>query len=542
MAHTNSPETETFIKQEKKKEETATDVAASVFDLRFDPASKDSKSGDRKLYPQGFGNILACIAAASFHLPVGIVVGYSAILIPQLEAKDSEIPVTKDQTSWIASLAVMVVPVGALFTGFLVDSIGRLNTIRVACIPYILGWILIATANNITMLFIGRFLTGFAIAMGPSPAIVYITEVASPDLRGSLICMGPSMTSLGMLFIYIKGALIHWRTVAWIGIGYCLIPLVLMLLWSPESPIWLVSKGKNEKALKAYKFLARAETEEGIPEKQLASAQKEHNSKKTSGVEPSVLVKLFRGFKKPTGYKPLFILVMLFFFQQYSGIYITIFYAVTFFEEIKSGLDPYISTIMIGTIRMLFGLLTSALLKRFGRRTLCIFSGLGMAITLFVSGYYTYMIHIGEIERSLVPVICILLYMSLSVIGLMTIPWTMSAELFPLEIRGLAQGTIVSLAHVIMFSALQVYRRMSDILGGSYGVHWFFGGMSFLSVIFVYIFLPETHKKMLSEIQDYFEHNTIYLLSKKRSTQSPATAVSNGTATTPSTNNNQNNV
>lgn len=59
-------------------------------------------------------------------------------------------------------------------------------------------------------------------------------------------------------------------------------------------------------------------------------------------------------------------------------------------------------------------------------------------------------------EKSFVPVFCILLYMSLSVIGLMTIPWTMSAELFPLEIRGLAQGTIVSLAHIIMFSALQV--------------------------------------------------------------------------------------
>ncbi|KAK9509422.1 hypothetical protein O3M35_006746 [Rhynocoris fuscipes] len=484
--------------------------------------------------------ILACISAASFHLPVGIVVGYSAILIPQLEAEDSEIPVTKDQTSWIASLAVLVVPVVALFSGYLVDSIGRLNTIRIACIPYIIGWILIATANNITMLFIGRFLTGFAIAMGPSPAIVYITEVARPDLRGSLICMGPSMTSLGMLFIYIKGALLHWRTVAWIGIGYCVIPLVMMLLWAPESPVWLVSKGKTEQALKAYKFLARAETEEGLAEKQLAAAEKEHNSKKTVGKEPFIFVKLYRGFQKPTGYKPLFILIMMFFFQQYAGIYITIFYAVTFFEEIKSGLDPYISTIMIGTIRMLIGLLTSALLKRFGRRPLCMFSGLGMTLMLSISGYYTYLIHTGQMEKSFVPVICILLYMTLSVIGLMSIPWTMSAELFPLEIRGVAQGSTVSIAHVIMFSALQMYRRLSDALGGSYGVHWFFGGMSFLSVIFVYIFLPETHKKMLSEIQDYFEHNTVYILSKKKpTTQTPAT-VNNSTAVT--TNNNENNV
>lgn len=85
---------------------------------------------------------------------------------------------------------------------------------------------------------------------------------------------------------------------------------------------------------------------------------------------------------------------------------------------------------------------------------------------------------------------------------------------------------------------------MSDTLGGSYGVHWFFGAMSFLSVIFVYIFLPETHRKMLSEIQDYFEHNTIYLNSKKRSTQTPTPVVGNGTTPTATaakpSNNNQN--
>nr|XP_014275854.1 facilitated trehalose transporter Tret1-2 homolog [Halyomorpha halys] len=194
MERSNPHETEKIlVKVERKKpEETATEQCASIFDLRFDP--RQNKDTHKNLFPQ----ILACIAAASFHLPVGIVVAYSAILIPQLESKDSEIPVTKEQTAWIASLAVLVVPFGAFLCGTLVDKIGRLNTIRVACVPYVIGWILIATASNLNMIYIGRFLTGFAIAMGPSPAIVYITEVARPDLRGSLICTGPSMTSLDL--------------------------------------------------------------------------------------------------------------------------------------------------------------------------------------------------------------------------------------------------------------------------------------------------------------------------------------------------------
>lgn len=61
-----------------------------------------------------------------------------------------------------ASLVVLVVPVGALITGYLVDKIGRLNTIKVGAIPYMIGWVLIATAQSLPMLLVGRFLTGFA--------------------------------------------------------------------------------------------------------------------------------------------------------------------------------------------------------------------------------------------------------------------------------------------------------------------------------------------------------------------------------------------
>lgn len=56
-----------------------------------------------------------------------------------------------------------MVPVGALLAGYLVDKIGRLNTIKVGAIPYMIGWVLIATAQNLPMLLLGRFFTGFAL-------------------------------------------------------------------------------------------------------------------------------------------------------------------------------------------------------------------------------------------------------------------------------------------------------------------------------------------------------------------------------------------
>lgn len=61
----------------------------------------------------------------------------------------------------------------------------------------ILRFGMIANASNFVELLIGRIFTGLGAAMGTSPAIVYITEVARPDLRGSLISLAPTLASLG---------------------------------------------------------------------------------------------------------------------------------------------------------------------------------------------------------------------------------------------------------------------------------------------------------------------------------------------------------
>lgn len=65
----------------------------------------------------------------------------------------------------------------------------------------------------------------------------------------------------GMLMVYVKGALLHWRTVAWTGIAYCALPVLLLQLWATESPLWLCSKGRTEEALKGLKYLSRGDSE-----------------------------------------------------------------------------------------------------------------------------------------------------------------------------------------------------------------------------------------------------------------------------------------
>lgn len=109
-----------------------------------------------------FLQMMASAISALFHVVVGISLAYSAILLPQLEEESSDLKITKAQGSWIASVITITIPVSGMTCGFLMDGMGRLNTIKLAMIPAVVGWIIIATSKSVMMMIIGRIITGFA--------------------------------------------------------------------------------------------------------------------------------------------------------------------------------------------------------------------------------------------------------------------------------------------------------------------------------------------------------------------------------------------
>nr|CAD7607170.1 unnamed protein product [Timema genevievae] len=136
-------------------------------------------------------------------------------------------------------------------------------------------------------------------------------------------------------------------------------------------------------------------------------------------------------------------------------------------RDVGSGIDPTFATVLMGSVRCLMSGCNTGLMKRFGRRPLCMLSGCGMAICLSVSGYFTWKIlKEGNKELNWVPVMCIMLYVVTSMLGLLSIPWTMTAELFPTEIRGLAHSIAISVANLLMFVSIQTYLTTVDALGG----------------------------------------------------------------------------
>lgn len=126
----------------------------------------------------------------------------------------------------------------------------------------------------------------------------------------------------------------------------------------------------------------------------------------------------------------------------------------------------------------------------------------------------------GTTNATWVPVAFLLLFVIASMLGLLPIPWTMTAELFPIEIRGVAHSIAYSSANILMFAAVQCYEGLMSTFNGAAGVQFFFAVISICGMLYTFVFVPETHKKKLTEIEEYFNHNLIYLGQKKEKRKS----------------------
>ncbi|KAL2727536.1 facilitated trehalose transporter Tret1-like isoform X1 [Vespula maculifrons] len=171
----------------------------------------------------------------------GSTLGFSTILIPELQSKNSEIPTTTEEITWISSLNLFLVPLGCFVSGPISQYLGRKRTMMIANIPFIMAWLTFHYSYNTTMLFIALALTGFTGGLIEAPVMTYVAEVTQPRLRGMLSATSTMSVILGVFTQMLGGSLASWRTVAMINLTYPLVCFIALLM-VPESPHWLAGK------------------------------------------------------------------------------------------------------------------------------------------------------------------------------------------------------------------------------------------------------------------------------------------------------------
>ncbi|XP_055988708.1 solute carrier family 2, facilitated glucose transporter member 6 isoform X4 [Sorex fumeus] len=220
------------------------------------PSSPGESTQERA--PHNKRLLLATFAAVLGNFTFGYAMVYTSPVLPVLEhSADPNLSFTKLQASWFGAIFTLGAAAGGLSSMALSDLLGRKLSIMFSAVPSAVGYILMASAHGRWALLLGRALTGFAGGLTAACIPVYVSEIAPPGIRGALGATPQLMAVFGSLLLYALGLLLPWRWLAVAGEGPVLL-MVLLLSFMPNSPRFLLTRGRDEEARRALGWLRGA--------------------------------------------------------------------------------------------------------------------------------------------------------------------------------------------------------------------------------------------------------------------------------------------
>ncbi|KZC05843.1 Facilitated trehalose transporter Tret1, partial [Dufourea novaeangliae] len=460
--------------------------------------------GDRDIKGSVVKQVLAAVVAQLGTINTGMAFGFSAIALPQLQEPNSTIPIVEgsSEESWIASMSSIGTPIGCLMSGYMMDVLGRKRSLIITEIPALLGWILIAFATDIRMIYAGRFFVGLGSGMVGAPARVYTGEVTQPHLRGMLTAFASIGVSTGVLIEYILGSVVSWNVCAAIS-GIIPLAALLLMFFFPETPSYLISRSRPEKAREALQQFRGSTCNINQEMETLINFSNKNNIKRLTGFREIVNALL-----KPNALKPFALLVLYFLIYQWSGTNVITFYAVEIFNDSGSSMNKYLAAVILGVVRLSSTIVACILCRKCGRRPLTMVSSVGCGLSMIGLGGYLWLKNYWTVNNiplvaTWFPIFCIFSYTITCTLGFLVIPWVMIGEVYPAQVRGIIGGLTTMAAHSFIFTVVKTYPFLASALT-RHGTFILYGCISLFGTIYFYLWLPETKGKSLQEIEDYF--------------------------------------
>jgi SP family xylose:H+ symportor-like MFS transporter len=338
--------------------------------------------------------------------------------------------------------------------------------------------------------FIGhRLFGGMGIGLASMLAPMYIAEIAPPSRRGALVTCQQIAIVSGISLVYFVnagiakfGGDVNWlHDIGWrYMLASCAIPaglFVLLLFFVPETPRGLMLKGKHAKAQEVLKKLANEE------EAKIVTAEIDASLKETSGHLLS-----YGGLVIVVG-------ILLSVFQQLVGINAVLYYGTQMFTNMGFvGNAAFAQTVIIGIVLVVFTLVATATVDKWGRKPLLILGSIIMAISMTALGFL-FKIYGTTVGTPAVVVVCI--YIAGFSLSWGPVVWVMLAEIFPNSIRNRAMSIAVAAQWFMNWVVTVTFNIMdgSSSLNASFNhgfAYWLYGGFSVLSALFVWKFVPES--------------------------------------------------
>lgn len=441
----------------------------------------------------------ACVTLVAFY--IGMCLGWSS---PVEGPVCAELQLSTAEFSWVAALLNAGCLVGGLLGGSFIDRFGRKGILVSVNIVSVIGYILLLTAQNAWMLYIGRVVCGLSAGLFSVAVPTYTAEIAVPSIRGTLGNLFQMQVVLGILATSLLGlgpadaaSSFTWR---WLTAVSLVVPLIATLAatFVPESPYWLVRAGRLGEAEASLRWLRGDDSGHDVAaELRFLDGQ--------ARIQAATVVRL-ADLTKPWAVKPLVIVALIMFFQQWCGINAALFFAVNIFEAAGSTLAPAVSAVLINLTNVVMTLPAVVLVDKLGRRVLLLTSIITMMCSMVALGVFFYLQENDpETAETLgwLPLVSLIAFIAGFAIGFGPLAWLLMSELVPEKVKGPASSVATFLnwtfAFIVVLTFVDVKAGLTDA-----GAFWFYAGICFVGTLFCFFFVPETAGKTPQQIQEHF--------------------------------------
>ncbi|MBN1997936.1 sugar porter family MFS transporter [candidate division KSB1 bacterium] len=393
------------------------------------------------------------------------------------------------QEGWAVGSALVGCIAGAAIAGVVSDAIGRKKLLVVSAVLFIVSAVGSALPETLFQFIIFRFIGGIGVGAASMLSPLYIAEISPPRIRGSLVSLNQLAIVSGMLAAYFVDWICaglgpsNWR---WM-FGSETLPaalFLLLLIFVPESPRWLIKKERDGEALAV---LTKVNTKE--------IAQKEvRDIRETIKLESGSMLELV----KPGFRIALIIGMALAVFQQITGINTVLYYAPRIFENAGfERVSALLQAVLVGLVNLVFTLVAIFTIDRVGRKPLLLVASVGMGVSFLLVGLFFRLDNVFWI------LVFIFTYVAFFALAMGSVVWVVLSEIFPTRIRGRAMSIATVLLWASCLAVSVTFPVMADRLSEATTFR-IYAVMCFLCFVFVWWILPETKGKSLEEIERYW--------------------------------------
>ena len=443
----------------------------------------------------------------------GFLFGYDTAVISGTIAQVTQLfQLDALQQGWYVGCALVGSIVGVLFAGILSDKLGRKLTMVISAVLFSTSALGCALSADFAQLVVYRIIGGVGIGVVSIVSPLYISELAVAQYRGRLVSLYQLAVTVGFLGAYLVNyQLLAWAesgtqlsvdwlnkifiTEVWRGmLGMETLPAILffiIIFFIPESPRWLIVRGKELKAVnileKIYNSITEAKSQLNETKSVLTSETKS---------EWSLLM-------KPGIFKAVIIGVCIAILGQFMGVNAVLYYGPSIFENAGlSGGDSLFYQVLVGLVNTLTTILALVIIDKVGRKKLVYYGVSGMVVSLILIGlYFLFGDSLGV--SSLFLLVFFLFYVFCCAVSICAVVFVLLSEMYPTKVRGLAMSIAGFALWIGTYLIGQLTPWMLQNLTPA-GTFFLFAIMCVPYMLIVWKLVPETTGKSLEEIERYW--------------------------------------